>query len=425
MSIPSIKPDDMAEIMRIAGIRAENNIDGFLEIVPATVVSPVDAGEVSRILAWANERGPKVVPCGTRTKLDRGTAPTRCDILLNLSRISGVVEHAAGDMTVTVKAGTPLEELQAMLAQAGQFLAVDPPVPGTVGGLIATGDSGPRRLRYGGVRDLLLGLTFVRADGVAAKAGGKVVKNVAGYDLAKLFTGSLGTLGVIVEATFRLYPLPASSATVVVEGGSIAEAGRITASILDSTLVPTSLDYFSDEGDQQTLAVRFESSRRSVEDQAARALQLMGSTGVSGVLTGDEEGQLWRRFGEITATSEGDILARLVSAVTGLPPLLSAARRDSEQAGVGLSLRAHLGHGHALLRWHAPETEAAITLLSKARSQAEATGSNLVVWRAPAEVRARFDVWGDPGDGLSLMRRIKAQFDPQSTLNPGRFVGGI
>jgi glycolate oxidase FAD binding subunit len=375
-------------------------------------------------LAWANERGLKVVPCGTRTKLDRGAPPTHCDILLDLSRISGVVEHAAGDMTVTVKAGTPLEELQAALAQAGQFLAVDPPVPGTVGGLIATGDSGPRRLRYGGVRDLLLGLTFVRADGVVAKAGGKVVKNVAGYDLAKLFTGSLGTLGVVAEATFRLYPLPASSATVASEGVSIEEAGRMVTSILDSTLVPTSLDYFSGEG-EQTLAVRFESSPRSVEDQAMRALELVGSTREAHVLAGEEENEVWRRFGEVTATSEGDILARLVSTVTGLPPLLSAARGHSEQAGVGLSLRAHIGHGHALLRWHAPDAEAALALVSKARQEAEAAGANLVVWRAPAEVRARFDVWGDVGEGLSLMRRIKAQFDPQNTLNLGRFLGGI
>ena len=156
-----------------------------------------------------------------------------------------------------------------------------------------------------------------------------------------------------------------------------------------------------------------------------RALELVGNTREAHVLVGEEQGEVWRRFAEVKATSEGDILARLVSTVTDLPLLLSAARQYSEQAGVGLTLRAHLGHGHALLRWHAPDVEAALTLLSKARQEAEAAGANLVVWRAPAEVRARFDVWGDVGEGLLLMHRIKAQFDPQNTLNPGRFVGGI
>jgi glycolate oxidase FAD binding subunit len=407
----------------VGGARPGTEGDAVTGVVPSTVVAPASVEEVSRLLAWVNDQGLKVVPCGTRTKLDRGAAPTRCDILLNLSRISGVVEHAAGDMTVTVRAGTPLEELQAVLAQGGQFLAVDPPVPGTVGGLIATGDNGPRRLRYGGVRDLLLGITFVRADGVVAKAGGKVVKNVAGYDLAKLFTGSLGTLGVIVEATFRLYPLPAASATVVSGGTSIAEAGRIAASILGSTLVPTSLDYHTGgEGGEQCLAVRFESSPRSVEAQAARAADLLPEPRT---LTGSDETCLWQRFDEITATEEGDVLARLISTVTDLPPLLQSAQEEAERAGIALSLRAHMGHGHALLRWLRPGTDAAVALLDSLRRRAEAGGFNLVIWRAPAEVRARLDVWGEVGEGLPLMRRIKAQFDPQGTLNPGRFVGEI
>jgi len=391
--------------------------------MPTLVVTPANVQDVSRALTWANERGIKVVPCGTRTKLDRGVTPTRCDILLDLSRISGVVEHATGDMTVTVRAGTPLEELQAVLAQGGQFLAVDPPVPGTVGGLIATGDSGPRRLRYGGVRDLLLGITFVRADGVVAKAGGKVVKNVAGYDLTKLFTGSLGTLGVIVEATFRLYPLPAASATVVSGGISIAEAGRIAASIVGSTLVPTSLDYHTGgEAGEPCLALRFESSPRSVEAQAACAAELVPEPRT---LTGSDETGLWQRFDSLTATDEGDVLARLISTVTDLPSLLQSAQEEAERAGVGLSVRAHMGHGHALLLWHGPGSDTVIALLSSVRRRAEAVDSNLIIWRAPAEVRARFDVWGGVGEGLPLMRRIKAQFDPQGTLNPGRFVGGI
>lgn len=245
----------------MADVRPATDADAVLGVVPSVVATPSSVEEVSRLLAWANGRGLKVVPCGTRTKLDRGNAPTGCDILLQLGNLSRIVEHAAGDMTVTVQAGVRLSDLQGVLAGAGQFLAIDPPVPGTVGGLVATGDSGPRRIRYGGVRDLILGVTFVRADGVVAKGGGKVVKNVAGYDLPKLLTGSLGTLGVMVEATFRLYPLPSASATVVIRGVPVMDAGRAVAVILNSTLVPTSIDYYSD-GDkaESMLADRFEVS---------------------------------------------------------------------------------------------------------------------------------------------------------------------
>jgi glycolate oxidase FAD binding subunit len=393
-------------------------------VVPSVAVMPGNIEEVSRLLAWANRRGLKVVPCGTRTKLDRGNAPTGCDILLQLGNLSKIVEHAAGDMTVTAQAGVRLSDLQGALGGAGQFLAIDPPVPGTVGGLVATSDSGPRRIRYGGVRDLILGVTFVRADGVVAKGGGKVVKNVAGYDLPKLLTGSLGTLGVLVEATFRLYPLPSASATVVSREMPVMDVGKAVAVILDSTLVPTSIDYFS-EGDsaQSVLAVRFEGSPGSVEAQADRVAELLGSK--SQTLAGGEEEALWRQFDTIAHTTEGTVLARLIAPVTELPKLVENAQKATRETNTQISVRAHVGHGHALLRWHDPSTGEAVRLLRDLRRQAELCGSNLVVWRAPAEVHSQIDAWGDAGEGVGLMRRIKAQFDPNGTLNPGRFVGGI
>jgi glycolate oxidase FAD binding subunit len=409
-------------------VREGTEADAVLGVVPGIVALAGSAEEVSRILGWANERGLKVAPCGTRTKLDRGMAPTGLDVLLDVSRMSRVIEHAAGDLTVTVEAGVRLGDLQSVLAEAGQFLAVDPPVAGTIGGLVATGDSGPRRLRYGGVRDLVLGVTFVRADGVLAKGGGKVVKNVAGYDMPKLLTGSLGTLGVIVEATFRLYPLPAASSTVVTRVASPLEAGRLASAILASQLVPVALDLFGGEKAGWELAVRFQSSPGSVEDQAARAagmLEAQGKDAMPAILGGDEEAALWERFAGIASTDDGDVLARLISTVTGLPGLITGAQSEAERVGVGLEVRAHMGHGHALLRWSQPDAETAVALLGKLRKEAGSQSSNLVVWRAPAEVRTQFDVWGDPGEGLDLMRRVKAQFDPRGTLNPGRFVGGI
>ncbi len=403
-------------------IREGTSNDAVLGAVPGVVAAPGSVEGISRLLSWANERGLAVIPCGTRTKLDRGTPPARYDILLDLSRLSGVIEHAAGDLTVTVRAGTRLDDLQAELAKAGQFLAVDPPVPGTVGGLIACGDSGPRRFRYGGVRDLLLGVSFVRADGTLARGGGKVVKNVAGYDLPKLFTGALGTLGVIVEATFRLYPLPSVSATAVVSGVSERAAADALSAIVTSSVTPTVLDYYAAAGESH-FAVRFEGTDLPVWVQAARTVELLGKG--ARVLSGEDENALWRLFSGVMQTEEGDVLARLSSVRSDLPALLKRARAETNESGVELSLRAHVGHAQALLRWHEPSTEAALPLLTSLRAQAEACSSRLVVWRTPADVRERFEVWGSMGESLDLMRRVKAQFDPRNTLNPGRFVGGI
>jgi glycolate oxidase FAD binding subunit len=439
MKTATIQPGEVSHHTGIADVREGTPADAVLGVVPAVVAFASSAEEVSRMLAWINgngaERRLKVVPCGTRTRLDRGAPPSGCDVLLDLSRMSGVVEHAAGDLTVTARAGTRLADLQEVLGGAGQFLAIDPPVPGTIGGLVATADHGPRRLRYGGVRDLILGVTFARADGTLAKGGGKVVKNVAGYDLPKLFTGSLGTLGVILEATFRLYPLPQAAATVVLEGIDVRQAGRAAAALLSSSLVPTSLDYFSDASpDAPVLAVRFESSPRSVEAQSDRAAQILGLKvgkfeGLKVKNLPTDSRAVWERMDRIVTTDEGDVLARLISTVSDLPGLLDGALRRAEDAGVGLSVRAHMGHGHALLRWHAPEGRQHGELMAAGmldlRREAEARGSNLVFWRAPASLRALVDVWGDPGEGLALMRRVKSQFDPNDTLNPGRFVGGI
>jgi glycolate oxidase FAD binding subunit len=412
---------ELAQETGIAGISPADDLYGLpLGVYNPLLVEPETVEEVSRVLALANARGLKVVPVGSGTKQDRGTPPTACDIVLHMGRISGVIEHASGDMTVSVRAGTSLADLQSEIARAGQFLAIDPPVPGTVGGSIATGDSGPRRLRYGGLRDMLLGVTFVRADGTVAHAGGKVVKNVAGYDLPKLLTGSLGTLGVIVEATFRLYPIPAASATIVSKNISVTEAASLSARLLTSGLVPTIVDYYADRN-EAALAARFETSPRSVHGQAESALSMLGEREK---LEDDAERELWAVFDSIARTGETDVLARLISIPSELPRLLERTRQHAEELGINLTVRAHM-YGHALIRLNESDNSTALQFLRYARAQAESHQSNLVIWRAPGAVREQIDVWGDPGEGLPLMRRVKAQFDPKGTLNPGRFVGGI
>jgi glycolate oxidase FAD binding subunit len=415
---------NLIEVARESGIDGAlrgSDVDAVQGLIPKMVVRPDNVKEIARVLRWANEHELKVVPRGSGSKQDRGGPPSGFDILLELSHITGVVEHAAGDMTVVVRAGTALSDLQNELARSGQFLAIDPPVPGTVGGLIASGDSGPRRLRYGGVRDMLLGVELVRADGTVARAGSKVVKNVAGYDLPKLFTGSLGTLGVIVEATFRLYPIPPASATVISKDVGVEAAARMAARLLTSGLVPTIVDYYA-EGRTGLLAARFETSPRAVQGQAARALSLLSA---AEELEGEPERALWAVFDSITEARQTDVLARLITTQSDLPDLLARTQLRAEETSLKLSVRAHLGHGHALLHLHDPNPDAAIGLLRSIRRGAESRHASLVIWRAPLEIRDAIEVWGDPGEGLDLMRRVKSQFDPKSTLNPGRFVGGI
>ncbi len=382
------------------------------------VAHPPGAESVSQIMRAANELGLKVAPRGSGTKLDRGNPAPHIDLLLDLSLLNRVIEHAAGDLTVTVQAGVRLDQLALQLAQAGQFLALDPPIPGTIGGLIATGDSGPRRLRYGGVRDQLLGIQFVRADGTLARGGGKVVKNVAGYDLPKLFTGSLGTLGVITEATFRLYSSPPTSATLAITDCTPLEAASMAASIVDSPLVPTMLDYSILDG-STSFAARFEGPQRSTSEQSERARSLLGK---GETLTSNAEHTLWQHFDSIAIAPT---LARLIAPQADLGRLLDHAQRAAESAGLSLTTRAHMGHGHALLAWPDTGPDPSADLLLSIRAQAEQAGGNLVLWRAPQPLRNKVEAWGDVGDGITIMRRIKAEFDPRGTLNSGRFAGGI
>ncbi|HEY7832452.1 MAG TPA: FAD-binding oxidoreductase, partial [Ktedonobacterales bacterium] len=244
--------------------------DAVAGVMPRVVAEPANEAEVAALLAHAEREGLKVLVRGGGTQLDLGFPPAGGDLLLSLARLDQVVEHAPHDLTVTVQAGMPLAALQAALAPAGQWLALDPalPVGATVGGLIATNASGPRRLRYGGVRDQILGVRVALAGGSVVKGGGKVVKNVAGYDLPKLYTGALGTLGVVVAATFRLYPLPAASRTVALTVPDPAPLGALAQEVTASTLEPTILDISSASGGACTCAARFETVAAAAEQQA-------------------------------------------------------------------------------------------------------------------------------------------------------------
>jgi glycolate oxidase FAD binding subunit len=385
---------------RVRDAAPADAVDG---VSARVVVSPTDQDAVARVLSVCQEIGLAVVPRGGGTKLGWGAAPSRVDVVLDLSGLDRLVEHTAGDLVAVVQAGRRLDDLQADLGQAGQWLAVDPPRRGTVGGLVATASTGPIRLYAGPVRDLVIGATVVRADGVVAKSGGKVVKNVAGYDLGKLFTGSYGTLGVLSQVALRLHPLPERSTWVCVPVTSPTAARDAVLRVAHSHLVPSGveLDWHDGAGE---LAVRLDGIPNGVAARTADAEELLGP----GATSRDEPPEWWG-----AEPSGGEVLLKVTHEVASLGEVLAAVgdRHTRGSAGVGTL-------------YVSVPAEPAAEVVAGLRSAAPRFGGAVVVLDAPLDVKAQLDVWG-PVRGLELMRRVKDQFDPNRVLSPGRFVGGI
>jgi glycolate oxidase FAD binding subunit len=409
--------------------REANPEDTVAGVRPRVVVEPATEEEVAEVLAFADREGLKVLVRGGGTQLTFGLPPSGGDILLCTSRLDKVLEHEPQDQTISVQSGMRLADLQAHLAQTRQWLAIDPPLPAaaTIGGIISTNISGARRLRFGAVRDQVIGIRVVLADGTIAKGGGKVVKNVAGYDLAKLFCGALGTLGVVVAASFRLYPLPSGRRTIILTSSSPALLSELALKVTTSTLVPTSVDLIGPGEDEHrcTLAIRFESGvPAAVEDQSAAVVELAGDlAGSAQVLADEEEASFWRSADNWTGTAP-DEGSTLVLKASLLPTTVSRwlAGLDSAAAAAGVSSRwrAHIGHGTVYARISGTE-EPLVGVVDAVRALAQAEQGSLVVQSAPAEIVRSLDVWGAV-TAVDLMRRVKASFDPNNTLNPGRFV---
>lgn len=415
----------VSELTSIVGrdhARAANEMD-LIDGVPARfVAAPADTGQVSALLSLASSKRWSVSPRGHGTQLDLGNPPRSVDLLLSTERLIGVGEHAPGDLVARVHAGTSLADFQNILAPAGQMLAIDPPDPGaSIGGLIATNHSGPRRFRYGTIRDLLIGITVVLADGTIAKAGGKVVKNVAGYDLSKLFTGSLGTLGVIVDATFRLHPRPPSARLAQLVVTDPNAAGRAVTSIAGSQLTPTAIEIGGDAR-EQTVAVLFEGLETAVDEQVAATVAILERFGFTRALTGDAA-----RKSVEGAALEGLAEESLCLKVSHLPADLALVLiLITETLGrwdASFRFWGHAGSGILYLSLGPLEISAAQAVVATLRTKIREGA--VVVFRADPAVKAELELWGDVGSALPLMRRVKDQFDPAGILNAGRFVGGI
>lgn len=414
----------LAEFQAIVGaehIRAATQADAIDGIAPQVVVEPGSAKEAVRLLMRADEAGLKVAPRGGGTKLAWGNPPRKLDVVLSTLRLNRVVEHAWGDMTATVEAGCTVARFQEVLAEHGQRLALDPlwPAQATIGGILAANDSGSLRVRFGGLRDLVLGVTVALPNGTLARSGGKVVKNVAGYDLPKLLTGSLGTLGLITQATFRLYPLPRAELTLSATLPTSAAMSQFMLAVLDSTLVPTGLQLRARGGAPPEIDLRFEGVEATIERQVSQLRQMGGSRDLR-----EASDEVWGARERLWQGAEPALVCKVSVLPSELGGLCDRVERIAESLQITWQLVAQ-ATGLGMLRLEGANDEALLSALATLRPQLEREGGSLVALHCPAGVKARIDVWGDGGDALPLMRRVKEQFDPSGTLNPGRFIGGI
>jgi glycolate oxidase FAD binding subunit len=423
------------------------------DILPELVVWPADATQVAAVLRLADEHQATVFPRGGGTNMALGGAPERVDVVLSLQRLQQQLAYEPADMTTTVQAGMRLSALQQALGQQGQRLALDPPgvTTTTVGGVVAANMSGPQRLLYGTARDLLLGIAVCTMDGKRTKAGGRVVKNVTGYDLNKLYTGSLGTLAVLVELTFKLHPLPPGEATLGIGFSAATDMLGMLQTVLQLPLRLNSFEILNAAAvtllqTQTALALpetayvllaRVEGSPAVAAKQIQRleaALQTLPG-GRSLVLQHYDEAEqvrLWQHLQELPLLLHAEHPQGITSKISMRIAELPALFQDIATMGAGMPwpMFAHAGNGIAYVcipPATSGESSSAALLQGLHTLDVCVTRhqGHRVVERAPVAIKRQCEVWGPPGDDFPVMRAIKAAFDPQRRLNPGRFIGGL
>lgn len=394
-----------------------HNIDGKQ---PALVCTPCTVDQVSAALRLCSETAASVIPWGGGTAMALGNPPRQVDVVLDTGRLDRVIDHDHANLTVTAEGGIRLVALQRMLAHQRQFVPFDPPLPerSTVGGIAAANLNGPRRGAYGSVRDLVIGMKVTLIGGEQIKAGGKVVKNVAGYDMCKLFVGSLGTLGIMTEVTLRLAPIPERSATAIVSG-DFSHATQLTRELFNSPLLPSAV-IMSNEGERNLWRVAiwtegFEESitrsRRDVTALAARANMN------ARFLDADELEQFWRAVKDFPLQDKR-LIYRVVLPRAEIWDFLGATQNWHDTETITDNASGTI--------WLACEpTKASVQRFSALATLARTRRGHAVIFAAPGDLKQGFEVWGESPPTFSFMRDIKQQFDPKGLLSPGRFLGGI
>ena len=406
---------------------------------PETVVYPASIAEVSRLLKEANDHGRAISPVGHGAFLHLGGVPKRYERALCTTELNTIVDYQPTDMTITVGAGMSLAQLQAILGENGQWLPLDPPCPerATVGGVIAANLNGPARFSQGTVRDFLIGIKVVRADGTLIKGGGQVVKNVAGYDLPKLYCGSFGTLGVIVEATFMIRPRPEAQTTLALTFSSAEKAGEAALKLTGSDMQPFFLELanFSplpssgnQGGDAYRLFVGFAGMQEEVDDQRSHLRGVLGDdTGDIEELSVDEAQPLSQALRDFPVSGPATLRCKVSLQPTQLAAFCADLESEAQRRHAPVRLLARVGNGilYTAFEGEAVPDDQILSLVDWIRVHATGNNGFVVVEEIPAALKARANVWGSVGKAFPLMQRLKETLDPKGILNPGRFVGGL
>lgn len=415
--------------------------------VPRYVVYPPSAEQVAAVLRCAAEHDLAVIPCRNATKLGVGNPPRRYDVALSLKEMNRVWHYEPADLTVTAEPGLKLGDFQHFVSRQGLWLPLDPPGGGraSLGGIVATNASGPLRLHYGAPRDMVLGMKIATTEGKVIKTGGRVVKNVAGYDIAKLLIGSYGSLGVIVETSFKLFPLPAERATFVLSPGTLGVARDLRRRILHSALSPLRLALLdavatklalaatplATEREAPELWVEVGGSARVIE-RCGREVEEHGKAAGAALHRPEPEAaeMAWNRISDfrswLSEAFPGVAILKAALPESTMEEFLSRAQQEVENDNVQLASFSQLGVGTVHLCLLKEETATGlIALIRRLRSAAEEFGGALVVEQCHWDIKTRVDVWGSTGDDFPIMTKLKAAWDPKGILSPGRFVGGL
>lgn len=407
---------------------AAHKVDGR---APLLVCFPSTADQIAAALRVCSDASATVTPWGGGTAMGMGNAPRQVDVVIGLERLNLLVEHDQANLTATIQSGCRLAALQEILARQNQFLPFDPPAQAraTVGGVVAANLNGPRRSHYGSVRDLVIGTKVVLASGEQVKAGGKVVKNVAGYDMCKLFVGSLGTLGIIAEVTVRMAPIPETTATLISKG-TLPKVLELTSELSRSKLLPSAVFLLSPEPSKAEemgqshwrVAVWCEGFEESVARHLHDAEEMATRIGLTTeTLQASDHSEFWNEVGDFPIQA-GRLVYRVAVPRASVAAVIQVVQ-DGTAAGFRAEMVSDVAMGVAWISTGA--SNEAIQWFTRLCAAARACGGHALIFGAPPDLKRDIDVWGPTPLAFSLMREIKQQFDPKNLLNPGRFVGGL
>ena len=400
---------------------AEHSIDG---VTPALICTPATAEQLAEAVKICSDAQATIVAWGGGAAMKLGNTPLSLNVVVKTSRLNRVIEHDHANLTTTVQSGITLNALQTALAPHKQFVSVDPPSPerSTIGGIVAANLNGPRRSSYGSVRDLVIGMKVILASGEVVRAGGKVVKNVAGYDMCKLFTGSLGTLGIITEVTLRVAPIPAHSATVIA-GGTLAQAVDCTGQLIRTKLLPTAVYLHNPNAAASwQVGVSFDGFAETVARQTNELMEMAQRLGLTReLIDGERQNQYWQAIADLPVSQDRLIYrltvprGALAQTISGLVAWTKVEPQSAICADVAMGT----------LWLVVPADQAALELFPRLIALAQEQRGHAIIFAAPAQLKQGVDVWGPITPAHTLMRKIKQEFDPLGLFNPGRFIGGL